>query len=172
MSICTELRNILVVYCVIFSWPAQPRIILWKSGKGEEGVKVRCIFIVFKKIALWTKNYSWITYKYSLISSLQIIFFKLFCIIIYPFLCCQLSIIAHQNYTYINLYIYSLFVYLFVSTKRKNDWTERAQIFCRITWPREGSWILRIFDFFKSTKRYRKFREFFIPSISSLVIRR
>ena len=38
-----------------------------------------------------------------------------------------------------------LFVCLFVSNKRQNGWTDRAQILCGTFWdPREGLWIIKI----------------------------
>jgi len=51
-----------------------------------------------------------------------------------------------------------LSVCLFVSNKRQNGWTDRAQIFCGTSrYPREGLWmiknfkkgILKVFDFVK-----------------------
>ena len=46
---------------------------------------------------------------------------------------------------YINLAC--LFVCLFVSNKRRNGWTDRAQIFCGTSRdPREGSWMIEILN--------------------------
>ena len=50
-------------------------------------------------------------------------------------------------YLYINLACLSvfLFVCLFVSNKRQNGWTDRAQIFSGTSrYPREGLWIIKI----------------------------
>ena len=51
------------------------------------------------------------------------------------------------SYLYINLACLSvcLFVCLFLSNKRQNGWTDRAQIFCGISLdPREGLWMINL----------------------------
>ena len=46
---------------------------------------------------------------------------------------------------YISIYKFGLSVCLFVSNKRQNGWTDRAQIFCGTSRdPREGLWIIKI----------------------------
>ena len=49
-------------------------------------------------------------------------------------------------YSLFLIYIYTLLVcYLFVTNKRQNDWTDRAQILCGTTHnPGEGSWNIKI----------------------------
>ena len=44
-----------------------------------------------------------------------------------------------------SIYKFGLSVCLFVSNKRQNGWTDRAQNFCGTSWsPREGLWMIKI----------------------------
>ena len=84
---------------------------------------------------------------------------RMLCIFWYSFLCS------------INLYINlaCLSVCLFVSNKRQNGWTDRAQIFCGTSrYFREGLWMIKIFKkcFVKKFK-FLKIREYFFKNPQS-----
>ena len=64
-----------------------------------------------------------------------------------PFRFCVLIILTNYNQILNNISIYkfSLSVCLFISNKRQNGWTDRAQIFCGTSRdPREGLWMIKI----------------------------
>ena len=62
---------------------------------------------------------------------------------------CCLETTGFADWKFLSIYKFGLsvclFVFLFVSNKRQNGWTDRAQIFSGTSrYPREGLWIIKI----------------------------